>query len=175
MSHETPLSTIVFQKPDGSTGDLAVHDDEALHEIPAGSVDSENIAASAITTPKLADGAVTEEKLDDGSVTLSKLSEEMQESWDSISQRLNNHLTVKVYNKSGMTVAANGLLDIMIPLATPSGYAAVGIVGWTNNSNDTVPLRCVLEGNNIKATALNLRSYSVSNIGYTVSVLQAKS
>lgn len=99
MAHETPLSTIVFQKTDGSTGELAVHDSDALHNetgsvstdnIATGAVHTEDIAGQAVTSDKLANNAVTTTTINNKAVTKAKLADEVtteiQGIKDSISQ-----------------------------------------------------------------------------------------
>ena len=92
MSHETPLSIVAFQKPDGTAGELDLHDRESIHNvdssvkesnIAAGAVTSGKLAAGAVTAEKLADDAVTTEAIADGAVTEDKLSQEFR---DSLSQ-----------------------------------------------------------------------------------------
>lgn len=86
MSHETPLSNIVFQKPDGSTGELDIHDAQALHDV-EGSVDSSNLAEHSVHEDDIAPGAVTSDKIADGAVGRDQLDPEFVESWDSLSQQ----------------------------------------------------------------------------------------
>lgn len=88
MAHETPLSSIVFQKPNGETGELELHDSESLHGISDGSITADKIAADAITSEKIADGAVNMEHIADGSISEDKLSRELKEAWDSQSQAM---------------------------------------------------------------------------------------
>lgn len=94
--HNAPFSHIAYQHPDGTTGVLDNHDAEAIHDGTAtvkaqnledGSVTNGKLAPKSVTEAELADGSVTAAVIADGAVAKEKLSPEMQESWDSLSQR----------------------------------------------------------------------------------------
>lgn len=93
--HNAPITHIAFQRADGTTGVLDIHDESSMHDAPDvvkaenitdGAVGNGKIAPKSVTEAELADGSVTTAVIADGAVTIGKLSPEMQESWDSISQ-----------------------------------------------------------------------------------------
>lgn len=94
MAHETPLSVIAFQKTDGSTGELSIHDIEAIHDVEGsvnttnlanGAVHTEDISSQAVTSDKLANNAVNTINVVDHAITKNKLSTDITEEWDSAS------------------------------------------------------------------------------------------
>ena len=109
MSHETPLSTIVFQKTDGSTGELAIHDTDAIHNetgsvnsdnIATGAVKTEDIASQAVTSDKLANNAVNTVNIVDHAITKDKIAKDITDAWDSASEDISS----KIVCESGVTV-----------------------------------------------------------------------
>lgn len=122
MAHETPLSNIVFQRPDGTTGELSVHDTESLHNDVA-SVKESNIANGAVVAEKIADGAITSSKIEDGAITSDKVSTDF---WSSSVQMIKSSL-IK------FTIGGNGSLAAEIPINVPEGYEAVAIKNITNS------------------------------------------
>lgn len=140
MTHTTPLSTIVFQKPDGTSGELDVHDNEAIHDeassvketnIANGAVTTDKIANNAVTTTKIANGAVDTINVADGAITKDKLDNEITEYWDSQSQ-------TKIL-WSGTSANTD---TIRIDVPGINGYKIIGI----RLHNDKYPIvQCVIE------------------------------
>lgn len=81
------LAHVAFQRPDGSTGVMDIHDEHAIPNEPD-VIDSENLVSGAVINGKVAPDAITEVELADGAVTKDKLSPEMQEDWDSLYQKV---------------------------------------------------------------------------------------
>ncbi len=85
MAHNAALARLTYQLPDGTNGTLDLHDEQAIHDEPE-SVAAENLAGESVINGKVAPESITTTELANGAVTKEKLSEEMQQSWDSISQ-----------------------------------------------------------------------------------------
>ncbi len=98
MAHnDAVISKMVFQKPDGVTGSLEVHDGDALHGIDGvvttdliadKAVTNGKIAEDAVTSAEIAEGAVGTGEIADGVITVDKFSPELKEVWDSKSQHI---------------------------------------------------------------------------------------
>ena len=133
MAHDANLlSKLVFQRTDGSTGTLELHDDDSMHE-GDGIIKTSLLANGAVTTIKLDDEAVTEEKVADGAITKEKLSEEMQKDWDSISHELQRFRVQDAINVSGIEYdPSNGTIAIHIGLGKESRWLVFFANGtWT--------------------------------------------
>lgn len=89
------LAHVAFQRADGSTGVLDIHDEHAIPDEP-NAIDSENLASGAVVNGKVAPDAITEVELADGAVSEEKLSPEMQEAWDSLCQPVTKTYTLDI-------------------------------------------------------------------------------
>ena len=129
--HNAPITHIAFQRADGTTGVLDIHDESSMHDAPDvvkaenitdGAVGNGKIAPKSVTEAELADGSVTTAVIADGAVTIGKLSPEMQESWDSISQ--NQESISKELDTRVRTIdASNAQKVTQIWLDDPNGAA----------------------------------------------------
>lgn len=139
MSHEMPLSTIVFQKPNGETGELNVHDTDAIHN-EEGSVTSTNLAASAVHTEDIASQAVTSDKLADNAVQTANI-ENGAVTEDKLSQEFRDSISPTRYDLPSF----------------PSG--------WSENIGTTAPgyRYAIKEGNRVTLFIRSLKSSSITN------------
>lgn len=130
--HDAPFAHVAYQQPDGTTGVMDNCDAEALHDeaaavktenIADGAVTNGKIAAGAVTSTELADGAVTQAAIADGAVGKDQLSQELQESWDSISSKV---APLRFWHGSCLDVSAapNDIARIDI-----RGGGATGVIG----------------------------------------------
>lgn len=159
MSHETPLTTVVFQKPDGTTGELDIHDGEAIHDV-ENSVDASNITPGSVTNDKLSDDAVDSVNIVNGAVTKDKLSEGLQEDWDSLSQNMSKGLFQVKQTTKSYSVETNGYGFVQTPLQAVAGYNPVGVVGfnagvgrWAVMAVSSDDANCYAEVRNINSAA----------------------
>lgn len=70
---------------------------------------------------------------------------------------------VSVFTKNAGAIAANATMQVRIPLTAPSGYTAVGIVGFGSNSEFVVPFNSYISGSDAVLELKNITSapYSV--------------
>lgn len=144
MAHEIPLSILTFERKDGTTGQLDLHDTESLHDV-EGSVKETNIAANAVNTAKIADQAVTTAKLAnkavttatiaDGAVGKEQLSPEVNEAWDSICQGADVSFDVQPNDLTRIIAQRLGATAI-IGLITAGPQAGRIYTSYKNNPDD---------------------------------------
>lgn len=146
MTHTTPLSTIVFQKPDGTSGELDVHDNEAIHDeassvketnIANGAVTTDKIANNAVTTTKIANGAVDTINVADGAITKDKLDNEITEYWDSQFQEI--QITSGITNNRNISlfgIYGNEYIVVSVLLPTINGYSGYYAIPYLDPESD---------------------------------------
>lgn len=173
MSHEMPLSTIVFQKPNGETGELNVHDTDAIHNeegsvtstnLAASAVHTEDIASQAVTSDKLADNSVQTANIENGAVTEDKLSQEFR---DSISQYL---YTVRGHNVTFTNIPGNSYQTQKLNCTETEGFVPVAIAGYQLQQSNMNIVDLIIQNNQITAIVRNRETIQMSTTLY-VSVL----
>lgn len=144
------LAHVAFQRPDGSTGVMDIHDEHAIPNEPD-VIDSENLVSGAVINGKVAPDAITEVELADGAVTKDKLSPEMQEDWDSLCHG-------KIEGVS-LTADFGGWRDVVFPrtyLTPPTVIVAIEHSGGLNRNAfpvvrmgtvTTKGFRCIVHSN----------------------------
>lgn len=154
--HNAPITHIAFQRADGTTGVLDIHDESSMHDAPDvvkaenitdGAVGNGKIAPKSVTEAELADGSVTTAVIADGAVTIGKLSPEMQESWDSISQGSQiayEDVIIQVNPVTNVNASSKQPNVVVLPVrqTTPSNFIARQMIkvwpktAWNNSDGE---------------------------------------